>query len=165
MRFLPEPSYCTAARLEKDEAGKQSDAEEASNLVKPTEEVSETDPDAQKADKVDSKERAETAPVATETKAVFEKEIVVIAVVHDKQANDAAKADIPILKEVEDVFCPDDEVRRIESKERSVATQTLETGIAPTTTSKFGGDFYTLTYEDYPDSEWRPDRKWQFFYR
>ena len=102
-----------AARLEKDEAGKQSDAEEARNVVKPTEEVSETDPDTPKADKVDSKERAETAPVATETKAVFEKEIVVIAVVHDKQANDAAKADIPILKEVEDVFCPDVEVRRL----------------------------------------------------
>ena len=153
MRFLPEPSYCTAARREKDEAGKQSDAEEASNLVKPTEEVSETDPDAQKADKVDSKERAETAPVATETKAVFEKEIVVIAVVHDEHANDAAKAGIPILKEVEDVFCPDDEVRRIESKERSVATQTLETGKAPTTTSKFGSEFYTLTYEDYSDPE------------
>ena len=30
-----------AARLEKDEAGKQSDAEEARNVVKPTEEVSE----------------------------------------------------------------------------------------------------------------------------
>ena len=143
-----------AARLEKDEAaGKRSDAEEARNLVKPTEEVSETYPDAEQADKVDSIERAETAPVAAETKATFVKEIAVIAVVQDKQANDAAKADIAILKEVEDEFCPDDEVGRIEYKERSVATQTLETGTAPTTTSKFGGDFYTLTYEDYPDSE------------
>ena len=71
----------------------------------------------------------------------------------DQQANDAAKADIAILKEVEDEFCPDDEVGRIEFKERSVATQTLETGTAQTTTSMFGGDFYTRTYEDYPDSK------------
>ena len=72
---------------------------------------------------------------------------------HDKQANDAAKADILILKEVEDLFCPDDEVRRIEYKETSVVPQTLETGITPTPTTKFGSDFYKLTYEAYLDSD------------
>ena len=62
----------------------------------------------------------------------------------DTQANDAAKADIAILKEVEDEFFPDDEVGRIESKERSVATQTLETGTAPTTSS---GSIYTRKWQ------------------
>ena len=128
-----------ADRLEKDnqatEKVKLADAVEASKVFNPTEKVS---ADADEAKKF---ERAAIAP--SETKAISEKEIAVMVEVHNAQESDAAKAEGPLLKEVEDMFCPDDELDRIESKEtRSVETQTIESGIAQPKTSTFGKEFY-----------------------
>ena len=53
--------------------------------------------------------------------------------------------------EVEDVFCPDALYKKPEQMKIfvSAGTQTLECGVRPTTTTKSGFDFYTLTYDDY----------------
>ena len=139
-----------ADRLEKDnqatEKVKLGDAVEASKVFNPTEKVS---ADADEAKKF---ERAATAPL--KTKAISEKEIAVMVEVHNAQESDAAKAEGPLLKEVEDMFRPNDELDRTESKEtRSVETQTLESGIAQPSTSTFGKEFYTLTYDDFSDED------------
>ena len=126
------------------------DAVQASDVIKPTVKVS---VDAEEAGKV-TKPFEEVIEDAVETKANPEKGIAVVAEVHQEQESDAAKAEVPILKEVQDMFCPDDELERIESKETtSVGTQTLESGIAPSPISNFGKDFYTLTYDDYSDED------------
>ena len=79
-------------------------------------------------------------------------------------SNSAAKAkefdEIPIenvensVKDLEDEVCPDEIYgSQITSKSVSVGTQTLECGVASYQPSKSSLDFYTLTYDDYEDSE------------
>ena len=55
---------------------------------------------------------------------------------------------------MEDEVCPDEIYwSQITSKSVSVGTQTLECGVASYQPSKSSLDFYTLTYDDYEDSE------------
>ena len=79
-------------------------------------------------------------------------------------SNSAAKAkesdEIPIenvensVKDLEDELCPDEIYgSQITSKSVSVGTQPLECGVASYQPSKSSLDFYTLTYDDYEDSE------------
>ena len=127
--------------LEKDkqayEKVKLADAVEAGKVINPTEKVSAD------ADESNNLEIAAIAPVAVETKAISVKEIAVIVEGHNAQESDAAKAEGPILK---DMFCPDDGLDILESKEtRSVETQTFESGIAQLTTSTFSKEFESKT--------------------
>ena len=58
------------------------------------------------------------------------------------------------VKDLEDKVCPDDIYgNQSTSKLVSVGTQTLECGVASYQPSKSSLDFYTLTYDDYEDSE------------
>ena len=75
------------------------------------------------------------------------KEIAANAVVLDRKDTNAAIAEVSIT-EVEDMLCPDEEYKSKLKKTRSVGCQTLESGIAFRTTSKFNRDYYTLRHDD-----------------
>ena len=91
---------------------------------------------------------------ADENSTVEEAEQIEDAVKANKASNllekETAEQVEATVKDLDDEVCPD-EIYQSQSKLISVATQTLECGVAPSAASKSVFDYYTLRYDDSDD--------------
>ena len=148
-----------AARLANDEqsaeGSKITAAVEASKDINATAEASKVkDSVAEESNEVPHKKTAAEKDSVVKLTAAEEandnptKEIAAKVVVRERKETNAAIAEAVSITEVEDMLCPDEEYKNKLKKTRSVGCQTLESGIAFRTTSKFNRDYYTLRHDD-----------------